>query len=714
MPATIFSGVSVKTLKDNLSLNDNATILSGDTDDPTSVAKSANPGSLYIRSGSGEIYRKIDSGSSTNWELIGSGNTSGAKNYFPNFDFEGDTTGVSTYDDTGAYVDGTGGSPSVVSISQTTTEADVLEGIGSLQISKSAADGSGEGVTFTTASVDNIDLARGVLYGSFAWDGTDANYTANDLKIHAYDVTNAAELSVEQLSGGDSGLPKLKGTIQYKVLLNSDTDTIRISLHLASDSQTGSAWDVFVDEFEIGPKEPVQGPAVGSWQSFTPTGSWSTNTTYLGTYRRVGDSAEIDVDIALAGAPTATDLTVNLPSGLTIDTTKFNSESAGYALIEDTGTRLYVGSVEFNSTTSVRIVHSESGNQGVVNATNPITFASGDSVYVRINVPISGWSTDAIFANSKVIKMSNYLANGTQITTTAEPARLGEFKVYTKDSSAITGSVDSGAAPVTVADGMRIYGVAFGSAGTTQQPNRWEMFIGKHKHYTVQFYPSAGKAGNASYDVNTISANTVRGSFVNYDPSTGILMVDAIYQAGTDTVRHVAVQTDTDGGTTGGILNAYFEVFVSESPIIVQEEPSSKSIAHTGNGYGSSNTRFRRYTTQLTTGTDITYADSSTLGASWTINTEGIYKIVVTDQSTGSNHALGIGLNSTGGTTVVYTHLASNPDEVLATTSAPDGFTASVSWSGRLYPGDVIVSHGRNIGTQATDSRAKFEIERIK
>lgn len=72
MPAVIFSGTKVKTLKDTLNLNGGADLLSS-TVDPTSVATSANAGSLLLNTSSGLLYRKTDNGSSTNWVLVGIG-----------------------------------------------------------------------------------------------------------------------------------------------------------------------------------------------------------------------------------------------------------------------------------------------------------------------------------------------------------------------------------------------------------------------------------------------------------------------------------------------------------------------------------------------------------------------------------------------------------------------------------------------------------------
>lgn len=70
MASVIFNGTGVKTLKDELRILTGAYIISRATD-PTSVAVSAPIGSLLIHPTTGNIYRKLDSGSSTNWVLLG-------------------------------------------------------------------------------------------------------------------------------------------------------------------------------------------------------------------------------------------------------------------------------------------------------------------------------------------------------------------------------------------------------------------------------------------------------------------------------------------------------------------------------------------------------------------------------------------------------------------------------------------------------------------
>lgn len=69
MPATIFSGDSIKALKPALQLEEQSTIFSGAVD-PSSVATAGSPGDVYISTSTAAIYVKQDSGTTTNWTAI--------------------------------------------------------------------------------------------------------------------------------------------------------------------------------------------------------------------------------------------------------------------------------------------------------------------------------------------------------------------------------------------------------------------------------------------------------------------------------------------------------------------------------------------------------------------------------------------------------------------------------------------------------------------
>lgn len=67
--AVIFNGNNIKALKNNYDLNHAAQILSG-TVDPTSVATTAQKGSIYLNTSNSFVYKKNDNGSSTNWSAL--------------------------------------------------------------------------------------------------------------------------------------------------------------------------------------------------------------------------------------------------------------------------------------------------------------------------------------------------------------------------------------------------------------------------------------------------------------------------------------------------------------------------------------------------------------------------------------------------------------------------------------------------------------------
>jgi hypothetical protein len=74
----------------------------------------------------------------------------------------------------------------------------------------------------------------------------------------------------------------------------------------------------------------------------------------------------------------------------------------------------------------------------------------------------------------------------------------------------------------------------------------------------------------------------------------------------------------------------------------------SRVVLEGGNGFGSSNTNVRRYSTVVeASGADMSYADSATAGGSITINSAGLYLMVFTDAASTAPD-MGITKNSTG------------------------------------------------------------------
>ncbi len=137
-------------------------------------------------------------------------------------------------------------------------------------------------------------------------------------------------------------------------------------------------------------------------------------------------------------------------------------------------------------------------------------------------------------------------------------------------------------------------------------------------------------------------------------------------------------------------------------------------IVTTGNGYGSATIKIRRYTTtQSSVGTHVVYADSATLGATFTIAAggDGIYAIYVKDHYSGAGTYIGASLNSAELTTDIESITAANRLLSLQTSaSAAGGIARSV----RLVAGDIIrPHHGATLPDTTAAARSVFAIIKV-
>lgn len=130
-------------------------------------------------------------------------------------------------------------------------------------------------------------------------------------------------------------------------------------------------------------------------------------------------------------------------------------------------------------------------------------------------------------------------------------------------------------------------------------------------------------------------------------------------------------------------------------------------VLRTGNGRGSTNTRIRRFTTSVVNvGTAITYADSATLGATFTINEHGAYSIIYQDDLNNGSSS-GISKNSSQLTTPINSISSS---DVLAFAFSASVPIVPISAVVRCVPGDVIRAHTENSNT---DTNVMFSIRRV-
>lgn len=392
------------------------------TDDGTPSTPSSGTTKVYTKT-DGKLYKLTSAGVE---QEVGSGaSSSSGKNYLSaNPDAETSTTGWTTYADAAGSspVDGTGGSPTVTWTRSTTTP---LRGTADFNFTKDAANRQGEGVAYAF-TLDSADKGK-VISISFDYEyisGTYSNGTSStdsDLTVYLYDVTNSQVIQPvnHKIAGVVSGAVG-KHTAHFQT--SASGTSYRFIVHVATTS--ASAYVVAFDNFFVGPSINVMAAPLTDPITFTPTGSWSTNTTYTGQYWRVGKHMKGWVKLALAGAPTSATLTVNLPSGFSIDTAAADADTDNWTLgkgnVLDSGVASYLCRLRYSSTTAFQVEYLTSSDVfAAVTQAAPITFGASDEIHLEFEVPISGWSGNVNVLGADESRVVAMRASGNPASATA-------------------------------------------------------------------------------------------------------------------------------------------------------------------------------------------------------------------------------------------------------------------------------------------------------
>lgn len=135
---------------------------------------------------------------------------------------------------------------------------------------------------------------------------------------------------------------------------------------------------------------------------------------------------------------------------------------------------------------------------------------------------------------------------------------------------------------------------------------------------------------------------------------------------------------------------------------------ASEISVFTANGNGSTNTSVTRFSTvNVSRGSDITYADSATLGGSFTINTSGTYSVTYVDALVGAGDIC-IAINSTGADLTAFPLTLQN---ILAEATTGGANQRACASATRFFPAGTIV-RAQTI-TAHSSTRQYFSIARV-
>lgn len=302
-----------------------------------------------------------------------------------------------TFDDGASLVDGSGGSPTVVTVARNTTAP--LASTGDLKISHTAADGLGEGVSvpFTSRNADKSSVQE----ISFDYITT-AGYADDVMELWIYDVTNTKLIAVTPL--------KLKASLtpsKFKALFQNDATSTSYRLIFFCSTTAAVAFDIQVDNLLVGPPIYNYGLVGSDYAAFIPTLNDLTNVDVnTAVKRRVGDELEIHGYVSWNGGGVGAALTVDLPDGLIADTSKLSGVlgehyDVGHFGYLDNGVNYRIGYMALNTTTQLFFV-SDSSSGAYANT----QFANNDKIKYVIKVPIVGWSSNVQMSDEASLRMN--------------------------------------------------------------------------------------------------------------------------------------------------------------------------------------------------------------------------------------------------------------------------------------------------------------------
>jgi hypothetical protein len=741
------SGQNIKMLKDNIRFKTtNTRIMSGDSDDPTVVAKSADEGSIYIQDGTGDLYVKRDTGSTLNWLSL--------------------ILGTGTDNNIARWDGSTGIQDSLVSID----DAGVVSGSTQINVDNLTLDGN----TLSSTDVAGnllLDTNGGLVevvddltvQGDFTVNGTTTTINSTTLTVADQQVTvnsggtqasadlNDAGIEVDMSDATNSGLyynsafTSLFGVGEFndfrEIVTVSDIQAITAKSllevdNLRLDANTLSSLDVngniILDPNGVGnvqlPDLTVSQPAYIDASGNLVSQDISLSSDVSGILSPANGGTGVDGSSAANG-------TVLIGNGSGYTLTGITGTANQVSVTNGAGSITLATPQDIATTSSVQFGQLDIDNLRL--DANTISSTAGDIVLDPtgdLNLPDLTVSQPAyIDASGNLVSQDLSLtadvsgvlpiANGGTNSSTA----LNSDRVMLSSGGSI---VESG----VLTDGQLIIGstglspVVANIAGTANQVSVTNG-AGSITLATPQDIATTSSVtfaqlnvDNLRLDGNTISSTDVNGMIVLNANGTGTTMFEDVIQMDqkstcpTPSASDLTLCAKTDD-------NLYIKDSAGDE-YILNKGVGTEFILLTGDGHGSTDTKIRKFgsyacgisDTATAIGAsqscgEITCTNNATEGAACTVNEDGVYAIYYQDQENASDISIGISVNSSNRTTNIES--INDPTERIAIQQENGGaYWTSVSRTVKLTNGDVVRAHGT--GTETGTTGVTFIITRVK
>lgn len=240
-------------------------------------------------------------------------------------------------------------------------------------------------------------------------------HSAGNISIGAGSVVTIGGQQYTLPSSISVALPSLSYVQRYFVyaVISGGNPALVISQNVNSVGPAGFAGWKLVGAFYSNGQSPVgfgsfvtiEGVPETQLFPYIPTGSWVSNVTYSGFVKVIGDQMQLIMKIDVSSGPDVTQLVMNMIAGYSMDSSKLTASaddvarfpSDGYIL--DSGNTIYKARAVYQNANQFRTKYETSNSPGsgvgiiaVIDASNPMVFATGDEVFFEVIVPVVGLS----------------------------------------------------------------------------------------------------------------------------------------------------------------------------------------------------------------------------------------------------------------------------------------------------------------------------------
>lgn len=290
---------------------------------------------------------------------------------------------------------------------------------------------------------------------------TSSGYLDDQVIVYAYDVTNSSLASTEPAPMQLKAYAASTGSATHCSYLQavSNSTSYRVGLHVSGTSDVD--YNITIDNFTVGKVSTTNGAVNTPVKTFTPTGSLTTNVTYTGNWHRNGEFAEIEYYLTFSGATDAGVITLNMPSGLVIDTSKtfiYQYANLGKASTWS-GSQDWEIFPAYYTTGSIILMKSDNVNIATSSfSKDPFSgesIANGWKIYAKIKVPIVGWQATGILGEDAAISNFYTRASGDAASASAGNPVIFPTKDFGNDGSY---GVATGLYTTALAGQYKVYG----------------------------------------------------------------------------------------------------------------------------------------------------------------------------------------------------------------------------------------------------------------